>query len=115
MARSTIDTGTAGNTATGDSIRSAFTKVNSNFAELFGGALTTETTNGNITLTANGTGQIVISDDRVVIDTAKTATAVGVSGDVAGSISWDTTNLYVCTADYDGSTAIWKKLVLQAI
>jgi hypothetical protein len=35
MARLTIDTGTVGNTATGDSIRSAFTKVNANFVELY--------------------------------------------------------------------------------
>lgn len=35
MARLTINTGTAGNTATGDSIRGAFTKVNANFEELY--------------------------------------------------------------------------------
>jgi len=50
-----------------------------------------------------------------VITTTKTPTAIGATGDVAGSISWDATNLYICTANYDGSTAIWKKLVLQAI
>ena len=98
MSRITIDTGTAGNAATGDSLRVAFGKVNTNFA-----------------LSANGTGQIVINSDRVVVNTSKTATAIGVSGDVAGSISWDGTNLYVCTANYDGSTIIWKKLILQAI
>ena len=115
MSRITIDTGTAGNAATGDSLRTAFGKVNSNFAELYSGAITTETTNANLTLSANGTGQIVINSDRVVVSTSKTATAIGVSGDVAGSISWNGTNLYVCTANYDGSTIIWKKLILQAI
>ena len=30
-------------------------------------------------------------------------------------IAADATNLYVCTGTYDGSTVIWKKLVLQAI
>jgi len=115
MSRITIDTGTAGNPATGDSLRVAFGKVNSNFAELYSGSITTETTNANLTLSANGTGQIVINSDRVVVSTSKTATAIGVSGDVAGSISWDGTNLYVCTANYDGSTAVWKKLILQAI
>jgi len=35
MAKLTIDTGTSGNTATGDSLRGAFTKVNANFAELY--------------------------------------------------------------------------------
>jgi hypothetical protein len=115
MSRLTIDTGTAGNPATGDSLRVAFGKVNANFADLYSGAITTETTNANLTLSANGTGQIVINSDRVVVNTSKTPTAIGVSGDVAGSISWDGTNLYVCTANYDGSTIIWKKLILQAI
>ena len=45
----------------------------------------------------------------------RTATATGQAGDAAGDIAADATNLYVCTASYDGSTAIWKKLVLQAI
>ena len=85
MARLTIDTGTAGNTATGDSLRGAFTKVNANFEELF----------ANVT--------------------AKTPAAIGATGDVAGQIAYDSTNLYVCVGNYDGSTVIWKQLVLQAI
>ena len=153
MARLTIDTGTVGNPATGDTLRTAMTKINTNFEEVFSlvgsgdtGLLTTSvtngdiklqpngtgnveidnlqvsgttvtplTTNGDLTLGVNGTGHVIVADDRVVINTSKTVTATGSSGDVAGSISWDSTNLYVCTANYDGSTAIWKKLVLQAI
>ena len=45
----------------------------------------------------------------------KTATAVGVAGDLAGMTAMDATNFYVCTGTFDGSTVIWKKLVLQAI
>ena len=153
MARLNIDIGTAGNPATGDSLRGAFTKVNTNFEEVYSligdgstGLITTSVTNGDLkiqpngtgvvevdqlqidgttispivtngslTLGVNGTGQVIVADDRIVINTSKTPTAIGTSGDVAGSISWDGTNLYVCTADYDGSTAVWKKLVLQAI
>ena len=153
MARLNIDTGTEGNVATGDTLRTAMTKINNNFIDVYGlvgdpstGLLTNSTTNGDIkvqpngtgiveidqlqinnstitplitngdlTLGVNGTGQVVISDDRIVITTTKTATGIGSAGDVAGSIAWDTTNLYVCTANYDGSTAVWKKLVLQAI
>ena len=153
MARLNIDTGTEGNSATGDTLRTAMTKINNNFIDVYGlvgdpstGLLTNSTTNGDIkvhpngtgiveidqlqinnaaitplitngdlTLGVNGTGQVVISDDRIVITTTKTASGVGSAGDVAGSIAWDTTNLYVCTANYDGSTAVWKKLVLQAI
>ena len=153
MARLNIDTGTEGNPATGDTLRTAMTKINNNFIDVYGlvgdpstGLLTNSTTNGDIkvqpngtgiveidqlqinnstitplitngdlTLGVNGTGQVVVSDDRIVITTTKTATGVGSAGDVAGSIAWDATNLYVCTANYDGSTAVWKKLVLQAI
>ena len=121
MARLTIDTGTLGNPATGDTLRTAMTKVNTNFAELAGdlqmsgNTLLSADTNGNIILDPNGTGQVQIEADRVVIKTTKTATAVGNTGDVAGSISWDTTNLYVCTGNYDGSTVIWKKITLASI
>jgi hypothetical protein len=153
MSRLNIDTGTLGNPATGDTLRTAMTKINTNFEEVYSligdgdtGLLTTSVTNGDIkvqpngtgnveidslqisdstltplntnadlTLGVNGTGNVVVNDDRIIINTAKTATAVGSSGDRAGSISYDGTNLYVCTANYDGSTAIWKKLVLQAI
>ena len=45
----------------------------------------------------------------------RTAVAAGQAGDKAGDIAADATNLYVCTGTYDGSTVIWKKLVLQAI
>ena len=153
MARLNIDTGTLGNTATGDTLRTAMTKINTNFEEVYQlvgdgdtGLLTTSVTNGDIkvqpngtgvveidflqvnnttitptttnadlTLGVNGTGNVVVNDDRLIINTSKTATGVGNSGDRAGSISYDGTNLYVCTANYDGSTAIWKKLVLQSI
>ena len=122
MARLTIDTGTAGNPATGDTLRTAMTKVNSNFAEMMSGnlslsgnSLVNVDTNGNIILDPNGTGQVQVNADRLVITTTKTATAVGNTGDVAGSISWDATNLYVCTANYDGSTVIWKKITLASI
>ena len=45
----------------------------------------------------------------------RTPTAVGQAGDNAGDIATDATNLYVCTAAYDSSTIIWKKLTLLAI
>ena len=153
MARLNIDTGTEGNVATGDTLRTAMTKINNNFIDVYGlvgdpstGLLTNSTTNGDIkvqpngtgiveidqlqindttitplitngdlTLGVNGTGQVIVADDRIVINTTKTASGIGSAGDVAGSIAWDATNLYVCTANYDGSTAVWKKLVLQAI
>ena len=121
MTRLTIDTGTAGNSATGDTLRTAMTKINANFAELAGdlqmtgNTLLSADTNGNIILDPNGTGQVQVNADRLVITTTKTATGLGNTGDVAGSISWDATNLYVCTGNYDGSAVIWKKITLASI
>lgn len=37
----------------------------------------------------------------------------GSSGDVAGMIAWNTSYIYICTADYDGTTAIWKRVALS--
>jgi len=75
MSRITIDTGTAGNPATGDSLRAAFGKVNTNFEEIYNelGAsgilsdlsfkdniISTDDTNQNLILSPNGTGQVII-------------------------------------------------------
>ena len=55
MGKLTVDTGTLGNPATGDSLRTAFNKVNTNFDEIYEvvgdpdtGLLTTAVTNGDI-------------------------------------------------------------------
>ena len=49
MARKIIDTGTLGNTATGDTIRTAMTKANENFLELYTDLAATTSSNGNLT------------------------------------------------------------------
>jgi hypothetical protein len=41
------------------------------------------------------------------------AAAIGQSGDVAGLVAVDNTNLYVCTAAYDGATSIWTRTPLS--
>tara|TARA_R100001509_G_scaffold159804_1_gene126696 strand:- start:100 stop:447 length:348 start_codon:yes stop_codon:yes gene_type:complete len=37
----------------------------------------------------------------------------GSVGDVTGMISWDANYIYICVANYDGSTAIWKRVALS--
>jgi len=75
MARLNIDTGTLGNPATGDTLRTAMTKANTNFAELYtdlaattssNGNLTNEDTNGDVKIFANGTG--IVEIDRLSIN-----------------------------------------------
>lgn len=86
--------------------------------------------NGSNVITFDRTGTYIfefVTDDAgsviAVIDLSRnkrrievrTATAIGQTGDKAGDIAADSTNLYVCTGTYDGSTVIWKKVTLAAI
>ena len=75
MARLNIDTGTAGNRATGDTLRTAMEKINTNFDELYtdlagttssDGNLTNSATNGDVKIFANGTG--IVEIDRLSIN-----------------------------------------------
>ena len=80
MARQTINLGTGINTGTGDTLRAAMDKSNDNFEELYNSVfgtdsanptiaastITTEITNGSITLSPNGTGEVIVSADLVV-------------------------------------------------
>jgi len=86
MAKLTIDTGAAGNPATGDTLRTAMTKVNANFDEVYQlvgdgstGLITTAITNGDLKLQANGTGAIEI--DTLSI-TNSTITSVATNSDI---------------------------------
>ena len=78
MARLNIDTGIEGNTATGDTLRGAMTKINANFVEVYddlaesslGGLFTNNQTNGDVKIQPNGTGiveidQLQITDDAI--------------------------------------------------
>jgi hypothetical protein len=37
------------------------------------------------------------------------ASAVGATGDRKGDMAWDSSYIYTCVANYDGSTAIWRR------
>ena len=49
MARKIIDTGTLGNPTTGDTLRTAMTKANTNFEELYTDLAATTSSNGILT------------------------------------------------------------------
>lgn len=122
MVQQVVNIGSSANDGTGDPLRTAFTKINDNFNEIYGkdaaGAnfnLTDNTiyatnTNGNVELEPNGSGYVVINTDNVVLSTTKTpASAIGAAGDIAGMVAYDSSYIYVCTANYDGATSIWKR------
>jgi len=127
MAQQLINIGTSANDGTGDSLRAAFDKANDNFNELYAAGaagsnldlsdndigVKTSDADGGIRLVPNGTGTVSVQDASLTIASARTiASQTGTAGDVAGMICWDASYVYVCTADYDGSTAIWKRAAL---
>ena len=125
MTQQVINVGAAANDGTGDPLRQAFNKINSNFSELYarGAAgsnfdlsdndIEATNSNGGINLIPNGSGKVVVEDDSVTVAISRTvSSSVGSAGDTAGMIAWDSSYIYVCTADYDGSTAIWRRATL---
>lgn len=125
MTQQVINIGSSANDGTGDPLRQAFDKINDNFSELYArGAAGSNfdlsdndieaiNSNGGINLIPNGTGKVVIEDDSVTVAISRTITnSVGSAGDTAGMVAWNSSYIYVCTANYDGSTAIWRRASL---
>jgi len=103
MARQTINVGTNQDDGTGDSLRAAFIKVNTNFIELYGeiggdtpsnikltgSTITTDATNSNLVLDPNGTGIVQVTGN------------ISVSGEVSGNTLQVDTN-----ANIDGNLVV---------
>jgi hypothetical protein len=125
MAQQVINIGGSANDGTGDPLRTAFTKANQNFAELYakGAAgsnldlsanqIEATNSNGNVELVPNAAGKVIIVDDSITVNTSKTpVSSIGAAGDTAGMIAWNSSYIYVCTANYDGTTNIWKRATI---
>ena len=85
-----IDVGDSANDGTGDQIRDAFIKINTDFNEVF-------------------TGQASVAREYTP------ATSAGEPGDVAGTVAYDDTYVYVCFTTYEdaaspGTTPIWHRI-----
>ena len=81
MAQLVIEVGSAPNDGLGDPIRTAYQKCNTNFSELFSRVQTTPPSDPS-----------------------------GTTGDTAGMYAYDNIYFYVCIADYDATTEIWKRI-----
>jgi hypothetical protein len=120
MARQNINIGSSANDGTGDPLRTAFDKINDNFVELYGSdndlntldanldvnnfAITTGVTNGNITVTPNGTGNINLGS--ITINGSQVSSNDSTQITLADNIQ--TTG----TLDVDGATALGSTLTV---
>ena len=85
MAKQTVNIGTSANKGNGDPLRTAFTKINANFDELY--------TKADLL--------------RVV---SVPASSIGSAGDFPGGVAFNATHFYYCFATYNGTTDIWKRI-----
>lgn len=99
MAQQTINIGATANDGTGDQLRTAFDKVNDNFVEVYtelggtslsnikisGNTISTDDTNGNLTLDPNGTGTIVLANAVTASSTVVITGATTVNGGFAAA------------------------------
>ena len=56
----------------------------------------------------------VATIDTLIIQRAAPASSIGSAGDIAGMVAADNTYFFYCTATYDGTTNIWKRIAWSA-
>ena len=116
MARLNIDVGIEGNSATGDTLRTAMNKINDNFEEVYQivgdpstGLLTTGVTNGNIKVQPNGTGvveidQLQITDDDIT--SLITNGTIAITGNGTGGVDIEALSITGTSISSSDSTTI---------
>ena len=95
MAKQTVNIGTTANDGTGDPLRTAFTKLNQNFDEVYGNNFVTTNLIANDAVTADKLADSINSE--IAANTAKVTNATHI-GDVTGSTALTIANDVV---DYD--------------
>jgi len=102
MAKLTINTGTSNDAGNGDSLRTAFTKINDNFTELY-----TLTGNNSTAAIKDIKGSVFGDDSTTLVDSV--ASSINLEGTVKGNIIPDTTEAY----DIGSSSKRFKDLYLK--
>jgi hypothetical protein len=62
----------------------------------------------------NGTVAVIHNGRMSGPTSAPPSTSVGAAGDTAGDIAFSNSYIYYCTANFDGSTVIWKRATLAS-
>ena len=108
MAQQTINIGATANDGTGDQLRTAFDKVNDNFNEIYtelggtslsnisfsGNTISTDNTNGDLTIDPNGSGTIVLANATSCSSTLTVTGATVCNGSLAAAGTGGSANAF---------------------
>jgi hypothetical protein len=86
MAKQTINTGTSNDAGNGDNLRTAFTKINENFSELY-----TLTGSSNTAALKDIKGSVFADDSTVMVDSVNGTLNGDLTGDVTGNVTGNLT------------------------
>lgn len=99
-----INVGSSANDGTGDDLRTAFQKVNANFGWIGNtgfSAANVSISNSLETISANVSGNLILSGDYIPTSNTSTGTV--------GQVVWDSGNIYICIA-----TNTWRRASLTS-
>jgi len=58
----------------------------------------------------DGLNWTLSGDSTAVAKTYTPSSSIGIAGDTAGMVAYDSTYVYICIANYDGTTHIWQRI-----
>jgi hypothetical protein len=116
MSQENINIGSTPNAGDGDPLRTAFTKINYNFTELYANVATLT---NSVTSVAGRTGNIYLTTQDIIgLNNYVRLVPVplssrGVVGHKINDLAFNSTYMYYCTATYTtGADDIWKRVSL---
>jgi hypothetical protein len=63
---------------------------------------------------ADGKNWFIASPSHAIANSYTPTTAIGSPGDTKGKFAFDSSNIYICTNNYDGTTHVWKSVALTS-
>lgn len=77
---------------------------------VFNNTIVAINSNSNVVLDPTGSGMVTIASGNLrIVEANVPAASIGAVGDLAGEVAWGSGFIYICTANYDGVTQIWKR------
>ena len=96
-----------GSSTTGNLVIATDSTGSQNAIEFYVGGFAQDKANAKVII---GTSGFIANGNVRLTATSVPATSIGVSGDNEGLIAFNNTHIYYCSAAYDGTTNVWRRL-----